>query len=252
MQRCLRQSAEETEKMRTPDRAVIFLDRAFDKLMLVCCVLLMLLGVYSIADEARVYSGSQDRSLLAYKPQLKEAVPEEKRVSKDQTGWICVPGTGIDFPVLQGSDNSEYLNRDPYGEFSYSGSIFLDYRNSPDLSDGLSVIYGHHMSGGHMFGCLDAFRNSGFLEEHRTGSYSSKEGSFELEIFAAFECLATDPEVFRPGSRSMDDVCSFIQKRSGTAADPSRRILALTTCTAQGDDTRLVVAAYIKPTEVDD
>ncbi len=252
MRRSLPQSTEKTEKMSRLNRAAALLERASDHLMLVCCLLLMLLGMYSLADEVHVYGSANDRSLLAYRPEPKEAVPEDKQISGDQTGWISVPGTGIDFPVLQGSDNSEYLNRDPYGEFSYSGSIFLDYRNSPDLSDGLSVIYGHHMSGGHMFGCLDAFRDRGFLEGHRYGSFSAREESYSLEFFAVFECQATDPEIFRPGSCSMDEVRRFIQERSGIASDPSRRILVLTTCTARGDDSRLVVGAYIIPTEVND
>ena len=238
--------------MRLYEKAAGLLNRAFDLAVLAACVLLMLLGVYSVADEVRVFSRTQDKSLLAYRPSPEEAVPVEKRISEDQTGWIAVPGTGIDFPVLQGSDNSEYLNRDPYGVFSYSGSIFLDYRNSADLSDGLSVIYGHHMSGGHMFGCLDAFRDREFLEEHARGSFSARECCFGLVIFAAFECQATDPEIFRPGSCSMDEVCGFIKERSGISADPSRRILALSTCTARGGDERFVVAAYLIPTEVDD
>ena len=238
--------------MRLFERAVKLISGAVDALVLLVCLMLMLLGVYSIADNVWVYAGSKDCSLLAYRPELKEAVSEEKKISSDQIGWIYVPGTGIDFPVLQGSDNTEYLNRDPYGEFSYSGSIFLDYRCSAGLSDEYSVIYGHHMSGGHMFGCLDDYRDPEFLAEHRSGSFSTEEGSFKLEVFAAFECLATDPEVFRPGGRSMEKVRSFIREKSGVDPDAQLRLLALTTCTADGNDTRLAVLAYIRPTEVED
>jgi len=237
--------------MKTLEKAAEFLNSALDAAAMIACVFTMLLGIYCFADDARVYRSTQDKGLLQYKPQLKEAVSEEKRISSDQIGWICVPGTGIDFPVLQGRDNSEYLNRNPYGEFSYSGSVFLDYRSSPDLSDSYSVIYGHHMSGGRMFGCLDAFRDPGFSKEHSSGSFSTKEKSFDLEVFAVFECLATAPEIFRPGGCSIGEVRGFIAEKSGVLPDPLRPVLALTTCTPQGGDKRLVVAAYITATEVD-
>lgn len=238
--------------MRRFEKAAKLINSAVDALVLLICLVLVLLGAYSAADNMWVYASSKDGSLLAYRPELKEALAEEKRISSDQIGWINVPGTGIDFPVLQGSGNTEYLNRDPYGEFSYSGSIFLDYRCSAELSDDYSVIYGHHMSGGHMFGCLDDYRDPKFLEAHREGSFSSRSGSFDLEIFAAFECLATDPEIFRPGGCGMEKVRGFIREKTGAEPEPSQRLLALTTCTADGGDTRLAVLAYIRPTEVED
>ena len=103
-----------------------------------------------------------------------------------------------------------------------------------------------------MFGCLDDYRDPEFLAEHRSGSFSTEEGSFKLEVFAAFECLATDPEVFRPGGRSMEKVRSFVWEKTGVDPDAQLRLLALTTCTADGNDTRLAVLAYIRPTEVED
>ena len=83
-------------------------------------------------------------------------------------GWLTVDGTSIDYPVMQGGNNLTFLNRNPYGEFSLSGSIFLDSRNSPDFSDEYSIIYGHHMAYGKLFGALDAFLDETYTSSHRS------------------------------------------------------------------------------------
>ena len=85
-------------------------------------------------------------------------------------GWLTVDGTNIDYPVMQGKDNNSYLNTDPFGNYSLTGSIFLDSRSSPDFSDEYSVVYGHHMDYGKMFGALDDFLNEKYLKQHSSGS----------------------------------------------------------------------------------
>ena len=80
-------------------------------------------------------------------------------------------------PVMQGKDNYEYLNKDPYGEFSLSGSIFLDARNDLDFEDDYSLIYGHHMEKGAMFGALDDFQDRAYFDQRRSGTIVTDERS---------------------------------------------------------------------------
>jgi sortase B len=67
-----------------------------------------------------------------------------RELNSDIVGWIRIPDTDIDYPILQGSDNDYYLSRNYLGEFAVAGSIFLDYRN--DFGDDFLIIYGHSMS----------------------------------------------------------------------------------------------------------
>lgn len=55
---------------------------------------------------------------------------------------------------MQGEDNMEYLNKDPYGDYSLSGSIYMDSRNTSDMSDDYLLLYGHHMENDYMFGSI--------------------------------------------------------------------------------------------------
>ena len=187
------------------------------------------------------------KSVLYYKPELNEPITEERLITENPVAWIQIDGTSVDFPVLQGKDNVEYLNKDPYGEFSFSGSIFLDSRNSADFTDGYNVIYGHHMSGGHMFGCLDSFLNEGYFKEHRTGTLVTKDRIYDIKLFAVVKCLATDPYIFAPGEKSVKVVRNYILPKSEFHFEIGNEelLLALTTCTDKGDDSRLAVIASL-------
>ena len=117
------------------NRLIKILDKSLDTVIVIVCILLLLIGTYSLMDNLWLYENATDRSSLTYKPALDEPLQEEKRISENQIAWITVNDTDIDYPVMQGKDNYEYLNKDPYGEFSLSGSIFLDARNDPDFKE---------------------------------------------------------------------------------------------------------------------
>jgi len=229
-------------------RCIKVLSSMLDISVLIVCILLILLGTYSFIDNAYLYSAASDKSVLYYKPELNEPVTEEKLITENQVGWISIEGTGVDFPILQGSDNVEYLNKDPYGEFSFSGSIFLDSRSSSDFSDGYSVIYGHHMSSGHMFGCLDAFMDEDYLRQHSEGVLSVRDKVYDIELFAVLSCSATDKYIFGLEGQIFDSINSYIIQNAQLLLDPKEtdKIIALTTCTDTGGDDRLAVCGYLK------
>ena len=79
--------------------------------------------------------------------------------------WITIDNTHIDYPVLQGKDDMEYVNKDPFGEFALSGSIFLSTKNASDFSDVYNMTYGHHMENGAMFGDLTKMLDLKYLKD---------------------------------------------------------------------------------------
>ncbi|MGL5254551.1 MAG: class B sortase [Brevinema sp.] len=76
----------------------------------------------------------------------------------DIVGWIQIPELGISYPILQGKNNSFYLNHLPTGEAGRCGSIFLDCNNDPNFGDTNSIVYGHHMKDGTMFAALKHYK----------------------------------------------------------------------------------------------
>ncbi len=149
-------------------KMIVFADKVFDRIVILASLLFFLVCIYAMYDAAMVYYNANDSSVLKYKPDLNN--PEILReISEDAIAWITVDNTKIDYPVMQGKNNKEYLNKNPFGRYSLSGSIFLDARNKSDFSDRYSLLYGHHMDYGAMFGALDEFKDKEYFDSHRTG-----------------------------------------------------------------------------------
>ena len=90
-----------------------------------------------------------------------------KSINSDCVAWIRIDETEIDYPVVQGHDNSFYLKHLFGGKWNGAGCIFLDSRVEPDLSDRHSVLYGHHMKNTQASGFLYAFVLRSFPPGHR-------------------------------------------------------------------------------------
>ena len=230
------------------NKIVKLLNQLLDTAIVIVCILLLLLGLWSMLDNLWLFENAQDKSVLVYKPAQGEALNPEQKISVNHIAWLTVDDTTIDYPVMQGKDNYEYLNKDPYGEFSLSGSIFLDYNNDPELRDAYSLIYGHHMAKGVMFGALDASRDGDYFQTHRSGSIATASTVYELRIFAVASADATDQTVFDPRERTTEEITAFLTENALHYEEPPQgeRIVALSTCTSASDTERLVVFGTIR------
>ena len=221
------------------------LNRILDLCLLAGFWTVLLLGVYFTCDLLHVYLGTKTEKVMKYRP-VKEQPVRLKELSADCIGWLTIDGTKIDYPVMQGRDNNEYLNKDPYGDYSLTGSIFLDARNQADLTDGYLLIYGHHMEAGGMFGALDAFADPRYFAAHRTGSLTTDEAVWQIELFAYLETDTKDRAVFSPteGEGPLGSIAGRAAIDLG--AERGAKILGLTTCTAAMSAQRICVFGVLK------
>ncbi len=107
-----------------------------------------------------------------------------KEINPDIVGWIVCEGTKINYPVVQGEDNSYYLNHLFDGTVNSSGCIFMDQDNDPKLGDDNTNLYGHHMRNGSMFAVLEEYKTQAFYEEHPVMMYYTAEHAYEIKLFA--------------------------------------------------------------------
>lgn len=216
----------------------------YEKTMLGIFVIALLVVIYAMYDTWYVFDHANDDSLLAFKPNTVNAAEnDDSPIASDMVGWITVNDTNIDYPIMQGIDNTQYLNLDPYGEFSLSGSIFLDSRNDPKFTDPYSVIYGHHMEYGKMFGALDDFLNEDYLNSHKTGELLvGRDGKlvYRLELFYAMKTDAKEKMVFDPAHHK--ELKKFLEAQGFKSEN---RILCLSTCAGAASSERTAVFAYI-------
>ncbi len=123
------------------------------------------------------------------------SVPEKKidfsalqKENPDIYSWITIPGTPIDYPVLQNEDELDYyLMHNLNGSYGYPGCIYTQYVNATDWTDSNTVIYGHNMKDGSMFAALHHYQEQEFFEENPYVYIYSSEEIMVYRIFAAYE-----------------------------------------------------------------
>lgn len=232
-------------------------DRLLTALTMIFLVIIFLYACFALWDTWRIYNGAGvDESLLKYKPELDgdtAGLEELMKINPDVCAWLTVEDTHIDYPVVRGTDNVKYINTDVYGDFSLSGSIFLDYRNAREFTDTYSLIYGHHMEGNVMFGELDSFTEQEYFSEHETGILYLPKTTYRIEIFACLQTDAYDTQMFGPGDLSEGDADDLLQQIRESSLQYREigvtgqdRILGLSTCSDASTNARTIVFGRLK------
>ena len=232
----------EKSKKSIQKNIVHYTNNILDILTFITFLCFFLIGLYAMYDSAKVYQNANDKSLLKYKPGNNEETEEELPEVEDMIAWITMDGTTIDYPIMQGIDNSEYLNKDLYGNYSLSGSIFLDSRNDKDFTDIYSLLYGHHMDHGYMFGALDQYTDKDFFDENKTGTLMVGDTIYNLKTFSVVETTATVQEIFAPNENT--GTHDFIKEHSlylDQMPGENTKIVGLSTCKYPGTTYRTVV-----------
>ena len=178
-------------------------------------------------------------------------------INKETVAYLTVKNTNISYPVVQHSDNSYYLGRDFYKKKTVMGWIYMDYRNNPKEFDDNTIIYGHNMKNGTMFGSLKKAYESSWRknEENLTISLDLPTGSYKFRIFSIYKVdYTTDYLVTKFSSASSkEDFIKMITNRSvfksGINVGVEDKILTLSTCTGSNNRRLVVHAVLIKEGE---
>jgi sortase B len=220
-------------------------DRILNGVIALILIGALLFSGYGFYDSWSIIQGAKlDNTVMQFRPTLGDtdadnpSLSELQEINPDIVGWLTVDNTTIDYPVVIGQTNQDYLNWDVYGEFSLSGSIFLDYRNSRDLTDFYSLIYGHHMAGNVMFGQLPEFLEDEFFQSHTTGTLFLPDRTIQIEWFACLETDAYDAVMFFPNRAKTEEGKQKLLDYVGANASQFRdldltisdQIVALSTC----------------------
>lgn len=177
----------------------------------------------------------------------------------DFTGWITVPGTAIDYPVMQageGKNGEYYLRRNFEGEYDINGLPFLDQRCEIDPASDLLIIYGHNMKSGIMFHDLTKYEKESFWKEHRKIQLETLAGTRTYEVFCAMLYDASSDETaFKPHKQvTFADEAQFDAYLAGLSAAAlydtgitptyGEKLLMLATCERSSiQNGRMVVVA---------
>ena len=170
-------------------------------------------------------------------------------INSECFGWISIAGTNINYPVMHTPSNPQkYLNKNFYGEYSYSGTPFLDARCSADSTN--LIIYGHHMNNGTMFADLCNYTDYSYFTEHPTVVLETKDGVFVYSVFSVLK-VKSDDDWYKftavETEKSYEKWISYAKTKSlyNTEITPvyGQQILTLSTCYGYNQDDRILVLA---------
>ncbi len=229
------------------------------------------LSQYAHVTESAVPSESPKPELTKPAPEA-EAEPEEspetveedptvwpevefealQTINPDVIGWIYMEDSPINYPVVQGVDNQQYIKKLADGSYNSAGSIFMDYRNQPDLSDRHTVIYGHRMNNGSMFGTVVNYKDQAYYDSHPRCLLMSPEANYKLEFFSGYVADLND-EAWKLEFASDEEFAAWLDEaiarstfKSDVSPTAQDRIVTLSTCTRDNAYTRYVLLGVLR------
>ena len=170
--------------------------------------------------------------------------------NKDIVAWIYSENTPINYPIVQSTDNSYYLYRMLDGSDNKAGSIFMDYRNSSNVTDFNTIIYGHNMKNDTMFGTLLKYKNQEYFETHPVIYLITPMQTYEVEIiFGYVTDVSSKIYDISQTTEEKKTILEEITQKSNFAVKPlfqeDDRLLTLSTCSYETDTSRYVLVGKI-------
>ena len=170
--------------------------------------------------------------------------------NSDCVGWLTIPDTGIDYPVMHTPDDPEhYLRRDFYGESASGGTPFLDGRNLAEAENQNLILYGHNMMDGSMFKPLISYLEPSFQETHKEIYLELSEKQYRYELMTVLE-TNTQCSLYRytdlndPVTES-NFRAAILKETDLEGVHQAPGYLTLSTCNNGGGDSRVLVVASL-------
>lgn len=182
-------------------------------------------------------------------------------INPDTVGWVYIPGTAVNYPIVHTTDDEKYLDTDFNGQKTWGatyGSIFLSAANAADFSDANNIVYGHHLNNGSMFAAIADFENADQFNAHRTAYVLTPQGNFKLRSLSLVHVAADDP-LAQTAFATGEELASYIQDKvdrsvvavsDAPASADIAHLFAFATCDNLPSDGRFVLFSYLEESTV--
>lgn len=207
----------------------------------------------AIATESSVVVEQTDengkKSTFVFKP-LNVDFTSLKKTNKDVVGWIQFETFSLSYPIVQDSGNNYYLNHTFKKQKNSSGSIFIGPDNKSSFQDTNTIIFGHNMKNGSMFGLLGRYKEKAFFKYNQYFRIYTPNGTQRYQIFAVYKAAVNGSAYTIWGKTGGDEYGKWIKELkknsmydTGVSVSESDSIVTLSTCVTGEDSKRLVVQA---------
>lgn len=243
-------------------------NKIITNLALICCIVVFLFSTWKLVGYLTEYKkGEQIYIKIAEHvtvPKLKKNKKGEKvmetpeinwdaleEMNGDIAAWIYIDGTSIQYPVTLGQNNEYYLTHTFDKKTNKCGSIFMDVGCQGDFSSDNTILYGHNMKTGKMFGSLKFYKDPDYRKDHPDIYLITRDHIRKYKIFAAYETVDTS-DVYQLEFASPEDKKDYIEmckKNSlydtGVDTEKGEFVLTLSTCTSATEEGRFVVQGVL-------
>ncbi|MBP5266049.1 MAG: class B sortase [Lachnospiraceae bacterium] len=206
-------------------------------------------------EESNPFARDQliDPASLSVLPEYEEFLAQ----NPDLVGWLTIQGTSVDYPVVQKTDDNEYyLDHSFDGTENSAGTIYVDYRSDIVNPTTNTMVYGHNMKNGTMFGSLKNYLQEDFFKEYRYIQFNTiyEHRLYQVVSVGLSEVAYQDENGYRyynfiqannmeEWQEFVDNVSSLAIYQSDVTLSPSDEILTLSTCNSYTEDGRLFIVA---------
>ncbi len=233
--------------------------RVAENVIIVCLAVIVALSGWKVYTILHDYSQQQnaydDISDLAQKDGFTGDIDFDalRKINPDIVGWLYYEDSLINYPIVKGSDNDKYLTTMFDGNYGGFGTLFADAETVAPFRQFNTIVYGHHMRNGSMFGDLRKLKDTNYVLEHPRMELITPEGKYHLDIWA-FLNQPADSRIYTNNITDREECAEYLQMIQGLAeyttsveVTPEDRLVELSTCAFEYQDARYVVACKMVP-----
>ncbi len=220
-------------------------------LIVLFLILALMVSGYAFYDQYHVIHAS-DSFGLTDDADIYKKMMELMAKNPDVKGWVYFEDTGINYPVLQGKDDWAYISKDYTGQDSGGGSVFIKQGNAPNFTDFQTILMGHNMNGGRIFGDVPKYQDKSFYNTHMKGKIFLPDRILRLEPAAFLEVDSEDhaiydvPQVTEEAKEAV--IREVYQKAIHTSGSPlttEDQIVSLSTCSLNSYEGRYLLVTRV-------
>lgn len=223
--------------------------KIFKSIINIVLTLIIVICAYKIIHQLKEYNDADKVYNLIREEKEESDNLFEKNI--DYRGWIKIDNTNINYPILQGQDNEEYLYKYINNEYIVSGSIFMNYLNN-GFDDQNTVLFGHNMKNGTMFANLKKYKEEDFFYNNNYIEIELSNGQYlKYKVFSVYITDIND-NYTKTSFEDKDEYKEFLERiknksiyKSDISVNENDKIITLSTCSYEFDDARLVVTGKL-------